>query len=726
MEPSEYLAVLRRRWLTLLVSTLLGLGASVLLMIITAPVYQTSAKVFLSTKEGNSVGELVQGSTYAQNLVQSYADLATTPVVLEPVISDLGLNTTPEALAGNVRADVTLNTVIIEISASAPNGATAAAIANTVGKELAVAVQNVSPKGLKSGEAIQISPISPAKVPTVPSWPNRKLLGALGLAFGLALGVGLALLRDVWGTRIRNEEGLARASSAPLLGTVAVSRKDGVLAFGAHGAKADAFRRLEESLSFYITREQPFSFALLTSKATVGATLTSVDLAVTLAEAGRRVVLVDGDLGRPSIAEHMGLRYQRGLSRLIADRTPVEDALKDWDDGAVRVLPGGPVPPNPDELLAAPAMGATLERLRELSDVVLVHAQATSAAALALRVDGFVLLVEPRTRKREVTALVANVERAGGRVLGLVLVRVSGPRNLPVERAASAPAAPWWRTGRQAAHGRSTGKDRTSDAELAGTVLEPVPTVAAPPAPAPSPPAPSAPSAAAPSTPTSSAPAPSVPPPFVPPPFVPPPSVPPPSVPPPSGAPRPQPAVQAQAVVEAQRERPVAPPAVTSAAPTAPIAMDTATDSGTDQAAEAPASAPAAPSDAEAPEAEAGAGAPTPPSASGPAGAAGAAGAPVPAPATAADIRWEPPNLFFSERWAPPTSAAPLVDMFQARVPPVPLAPPVPANDGPSNGTSDDAADSGSDESADDSRDKQATPADDERTSRPEPDVSRR
>src|SRR3954453_382547 len=115
MEPSDYLAILRRRWLTLLVSTLLGLGASVLLMITAAPVYQTSAKVFLSTKEGNTVGELVQGSTYAQNLVQSYADLATTPVVLAPVISDLGLNTTPEALAGDVRADVTLNTVIIEI-----------------------------------------------------------------------------------------------------------------------------------------------------------------------------------------------------------------------------------------------------------------------------------------------------------------------------------------------------------------------------------------------------------------------------------------------------------------------------------------------------------------------------------------------------------------------------------------------------------------------------------
>jgi len=75
-----------------------------------------------------------------------------------------------------------------------------------------------------------------------------------------------------------------------------------------------------------------------------------------MAETGRRVVLVDGDLRQPSIAEHMGLRYQRGLSRLIADRAPVDEALKDWDDGAVRVLPGGPVPPNPDDLLAAPAM----------------------------------------------------------------------------------------------------------------------------------------------------------------------------------------------------------------------------------------------------------------------------------------------------------------------------------------------------------------------------------
>src|SRR3954469_5459488 len=471
MEPSDYLAVLRRRWLTLLVTTLLGLVASVLLMIATPPVYRTSAKVFLSTTEGKSVSELVQGSNYAQNLVQSYADLATTPVVLDPVITELNLSTTPEALAGDVRADVTLNTVIIEISASASNGATAAAIANTVGKELARAVQNVSPKGLKTGEAIQISPVAPAKVPSAPSWPNRKLLGALGLALGLALGIGLSLLRDVWGSRIRNEEGLARATSAPLLGTVPANRKDGVQALGAHGVKADAFRRLEQSLSFYVTRGNTFSFATLTPRATVGATLTAVNLAVTLAEAGRRVVLVDGDLRRPSIAEHMGLRYQRGLSRLIADQAPVDDALKDWDDGAVRVLPGGPVPPNPDELLAAPATAGILDRLREVGDIVLVHAQAASAPALASRVEGFVLVVQPRTKKREVVALVANVERAGGRVLGMVLVRVSGQRTLPVERPASTPTAPWWRTGRQAAHGRSTGPYAGGDADLTGTVL---------------------------------------------------------------------------------------------------------------------------------------------------------------------------------------------------------------------------------------------------------------
>jgi hypothetical protein len=99
----------------------------------------------------------------------------------------------------------------------------------------------------------------------------------------------------------------------------------------------------------------------------------------------------------------------------------------------------------------------------------------------------------------------------------------------------------------------------------------------------------------------------------------------------------------------------------------------------------------------------------------------------VPTPATAADIRWEPPSLFFSERWATPADAAPSVDMFRARVPAVPLAPP---DDGPRNGTtngsSNGTADSGPDGSADDDRDEQGTPRDDESTSRPEPDVSRR
>ena len=350
------------------------------------------------------------------------------------------------------------------------------------------------------------------------------------------------------------------------------------------------------------------------------------------------------------------------------------------------------------------------------------------------------LVVEPRTKKREAVALVAGVERAGGRVLGMVLVRVSGHRSLPVERAASAPAAPWWRAGRQAAHGRPSGGNMSPDASSRARRRARRarrgrrPLESASPA-SPTPPRtgsavegrqrrrPAARERAAPTVPGADGR-------------------------PPEQSPEPAASVPADPPTPSAPSAPST-PAARSWRPGVALTGDPLGDpvrgstrgrpprwrrvlDGSDR----PDVSPAVPHRADrdglgarsagrsrcgrAPLSPRAGAAQTP------------AEAPVPAQGTpaapAGDIRWEPPSLFVSERWATPADAAPFVDLFQARIPAVPLEPLNEVRrDGGSDGTPNHAPTGTANSSAERKGNGHETPrGDDERTSRPEPDVSRR
>ncbi len=196
MEPAQYLAVLRARWLSIGVLALVGLVLAAVVTARTTQQYRATTTVFFSLERGETVGELVQGANYTQELVQSYAEVATMSVVLDPVIRDLGLDTTASRLAGTITADAPLDTVLIRISATDPDPGRATDVANAVGSQLATAVEALSPRGPQESTPINVTVTEPAQVPRSPIAPRVKLNLAAGLGLGLAAGIGLALLRE--------------------------------------------------------------------------------------------------------------------------------------------------------------------------------------------------------------------------------------------------------------------------------------------------------------------------------------------------------------------------------------------------------------------------------------------------------------------------------------------------------------------------------------------------
>jgi capsular exopolysaccharide synthesis family protein len=179
------------------------------------------------------------------------------------------------------------------------------------------------------------------------------------------------------------------------------------------------------------------SLVVTSAVATEGKTTTAANLAVVMAQAGKRVVLVDGDLRRPSAHKLFGLSNETGLtSALLEDPTALNGYLQATELEHLRVLAAGPVPPNPQELLGSQRMEELLHKLEGEADMVVLDTPpalvVADANVLAARADGVLMVVNTgRTRRAAVQQAVEGLRQVGANLMGGVLnmVEVRGGRS---------------------------------------------------------------------------------------------------------------------------------------------------------------------------------------------------------------------------------------------------------------------------------------------------------
>jgi succinoglycan biosynthesis transport protein ExoP len=433
VELGEYLDILRRRWLSVLVIALATLALASAITLAMPRKYTATTRLFIAVA-GESVTDLVQGSNFAEKQMASYAEVATSPLVLEPVIVQLGLRTTPKDLAESVEATVPVNTVVLEVAATDPDPTRAAQIANAVGEQLKTTASALSPQKSDGAEPVHATTIAAAQVPDQPSSPKVPRNLALGLIVGLLLGLGIAVLRDVLDTKIRNENDVGLVTGSPILGVVAydneVPSHPVILRDEPHAAPSEAVRRLRTNLQFIDVANRPKSIVISSSIPAEGKTTIAINLAVSLADTGARVILVDADLRRPSIAEYMGLEGQVGLTTVLIGRADMKDVVQPFGTSSLDLLPAGQVPPNPSELLGSAAMASLLERLSASYDMVLLDSApllpVTDAVVLSRLAGGALLVVgADRTHRPQLQQSLDSLETAGVHLFGLVMNKIA-------------------------------------------------------------------------------------------------------------------------------------------------------------------------------------------------------------------------------------------------------------------------------------------------------------
>ena len=428
MELSDYLRILRKRWIVIVALTLLGVATAATMTILATPKYQASTLSFVSVSAA-SVGDLAQGGTFAQNQAKSYAEVVSTPRVLDAVVKELGLKTTAGVLAGSVSADAPTQSVNIRITVTRNSPAEAARIANAVTTSFQNVIATIT-KPTAGGPQVSISVLQEATVPTSPSSPNAGLNLALGLLVGLALGVGIAVLWQVLDTRIRGERDVDAITKAPVIGGITYDpnaiKRPLIVQDDPHSVRAEEFRTLRTNLQFLDIESGARSFAITSSIPSEGKSTTAANLAIALADSGAHVAIIDADLRRPKLAEYFGIEGAVGLTDVLIARATLADVLQPWGRGNLLVLPAGTVPPNPSELLGSRAMASLLRTLEAEFDVVLIDLPPllpfTDGALVSKLTRGAIVVVASgRTHKGEFGGAIAALENVGAHVAGIIM-----------------------------------------------------------------------------------------------------------------------------------------------------------------------------------------------------------------------------------------------------------------------------------------------------------------
>lgn len=433
MTISDVLGALRKyMWSCFAIVTVAALAAIALTMV-TKPVYSATAKAFVSAQGQSSNADLLQGSSFTQQRVKSYAALVTSRIVLKPVADEAQFPGGYQALAENVSASVPLNTVTINISVTSLVAADAAKLANATAESFANAVQEMETTGEQAQSPVRVTVFQPAVEPTSPVSPKLLVNLAAGLALGLLLAVGYALLRNLFDTGIATSDDVTGVTSHSILGEIRHNDGFSESRLPVHtnpsSSVSEEFRQLRTNMMFIDSAHNTRVHIITSAVQGEGKTTISTNLALAYAHAGKKVCLVDGDLRRPNVANTLGIEGSVGLTTVLIGESPVRDVVQRWANTSLWVLPSGQQPPNPSELLGSKGMEQTIEILLEKFDVVIVDAPplvpVTDAAILASQFKNVSVVVGcGKATKPQLQQALAKLDAVDVEPGGLIVNRV--------------------------------------------------------------------------------------------------------------------------------------------------------------------------------------------------------------------------------------------------------------------------------------------------------------
>ena len=415
------------------------------------PQYESSTMFYVNNSDisvdGFSASISSGDITTRKSLVDSYIIILESRETLASVLDYAGISMDYDDLQDMITAEAVNGTEIFRVTVTSPDPLEAERIAFAIGKMLPGRI-----KGIIDGTSAKVVewPIVADK-PSSPSYVGNTVLGFL---VGLVLSISVIILYELFDVTIRGEEDIQMCCSHPVLSAVpdmTVQSKGGyyygsdhrVKRTGGTGVKdpvlvgsgisfsaSEAYKLLRTKLQFsFVDENDCHIIGVSSAMAGEGKSLSSVNLAYSLAQLDKRVLLIDCDMRRPSLSAKIPIKKLPGLSNYLTRQVGMEEVIQHYstdDETSFNVIAAGRNPPNPIELLNSGRMSKALEQLRGSYDYIILDlppvGEVSDALVTSKLVDGILLVVRQNYCNRNVlSAAVKQFSFVGARILGVVL-----------------------------------------------------------------------------------------------------------------------------------------------------------------------------------------------------------------------------------------------------------------------------------------------------------------
>ncbi len=285
--------------------------------------------------------------------------------------------------------------------------------------------------------------IDRAEVPKAPVRPNKSRNITLAAVMGLALGIGLVFLLEYFDNTFKFPEEIKNQLDIPYLGPVPAfdtekgaegAGGDLITSYDPKAMASESFRGIRTGILFSSVDTPPKVILITSAGPSEGKTICIANVAVTMAQAGSKVIILDCDMRRPRVHHIFGLPRENGMSSLMIGKNELKDVIIPTGIENLDIIPSGPVPPNPAEIIGSQKMTALIEELKTRYDRILIDSPpitaVTDSMLLASMSDGVVLIIKAGVTARQVVKNgLEQLKSVNANLMGAVLNAIKAGRD---------------------------------------------------------------------------------------------------------------------------------------------------------------------------------------------------------------------------------------------------------------------------------------------------------
>jgi len=394
------------------------------------PMYKGETTLFIG-KEENDIGISLNELNRNNVLINDYKNIAQSRLIINQVMKNLEISIELDKFRKRMAIEVLDDSRLFIVSYKSESPKIARNVANELAEQLSVGVLEIV--GIKN-----IRIIDKALIPKEYETPNVLKNTVFGGIIGLVTSLIVFLILFVKNDTIRDIELIERTLKIPLIGSIpsltksrSKKKENSTMSFEENSYFSESYKMLRSNIN-YIKSSQDSKILMFTSSATSeGKSTTIGNLAVSMANEGKKVLLIDGDLRKPKLHENFNLKQIPGLTTILYQEKKINEVInKILGKEYLEILTSGPLPPSPDVILGSDAFKSFLKEIKNNYDYILIDAPpvlyVSDPIVLSQMVDGIVLVAAiNETSKKDLKRSKAMLEKVGANIIGLILTKTS-------------------------------------------------------------------------------------------------------------------------------------------------------------------------------------------------------------------------------------------------------------------------------------------------------------